>query len=67
MQWFTVMLIMIFLTTLLSIHNQGICVYKFTLTHICQVDPSILINWMSPFPIIGVAGEHFHFYSISNR
>ena len=25
------------------------------LTHICLVDPSILINWTSPFSILGVA------------
>ena len=31
------------------------------LTHICLVDPSILINWMSPFPILGVSGVLFHF------
>ena len=29
--------------------------------------PSILINWTSPFPILGVYGVFFHFYSISNR
>ena len=34
-------------------------VYIFT--HICLVDPSILINWTSPFPILGVAGVLFHF------
>ena len=38
-----------------------------SLTHIRLVDPAILINWMSPFPIIGVSGVLFHFYSISNR
>ena len=32
-----------------------------TLTHICLVDPSILINWTSPFPILGVSGVLFHF------
>ena len=37
------------------------------LTHICLVDRSILINWMSPFPILGVSGVLFHFYSLSNR
>ena len=30
--------------------------YIIVLTHICLVDPSILINWMSPFPILGVSG-----------
>ena len=35
------------------------------LTHISLVDYSTLIYWMSPFPILGVAGELL--YSISNR
>ena len=26
------------------------------------MDLSILINWMSPFPILGVSGVLFHFY-----
>ena len=33
------------------------------LTHICLVDPSILINWTSPFPMLGVSHVLFHFYS----
>ena len=39
----------------------------------CLVNPHlpngfpILINWTSPFPILGVSGVLFHFYSISNR
>ena len=37
------------------------------LTHICLLDPSILFYWTSPFPILGVSGILFHFYSISNR
>ena len=37
------------------------------LTHICLVDSSILINWMSPFPILGVSGVLFHFYYSSDR
>ena len=33
------------------------------------MDPFIHINWMSPFPILGVSGVGvlFHFYFISNR
>ena len=34
------------------------------LTHISLVDPSILINWVSPFLILGVSGALFHFYSL---
>ena len=37
------------------------------LTHICLVDPSILINWMSPFPILGLSGVCFHFDSTFDR
>ena len=37
------------------------------LTHICLVDPSILINWTSPFPILRVSGVPFHFYSVLSR
>ena len=33
------------------------------LTHICLVDPSVLINWTSPFSILGVSSILFHFYS----
>ena len=40
---------------------------KKNLTHIFSVDFSILINWTSPFPILGVSDVLFHFYSISNR
>ena len=40
---------------------------SYVLTHICLVDPSILINWTSPFPFLGMTGVLFHFYSISNR
>ena len=31
------------------------------------MDCFTLIYWTSPFPILGLAGELFHFYSISNR
>ena len=33
----------------------------FHLTFICPVDFSIPIDWMSPFPILGVSGVLFHF------
>ena len=36
------------------------------MTHICQVDPSILINWTSQLLILGVSVVLFQFYSISN-
>ena len=47
-------------STLLSINFQHF-------THICPMDFSILINWMSPFPILGVSDVLFRFYFISNR
>ena len=31
------------------------------------MDFSILINWTSPFLVLGVSGVLFHFYSILNR
>ena len=40
---------------------------KSNLTHISLADPSILINWTSPFPGLGVSGILFLFYSILNR
>ena len=39
----------------------------FILTHICLSDLSVLIDWMSPFPILGVSGVLFRFYFIFNR
>ena len=31
------------------------------LTHVCVVDASILINWKSPFPILGMSGYFVNF------
>ena len=50
-----------------SISDSYTMWWNFHLTHISLVDYSSLIYWMNPFPILGVAGEPFHFYSISNR
>ena len=36
-------------------------------TCICSVDFAILINWMSPFPILVVPGVPFHFHFIFDR
>ena len=38
-----------------------------SLTHNCLVDPSIFINWTNSFPILGMPGVLFDFYSILNR
>ena len=37
------------------------------LIHICLVDLSVLINWTSSFPIVGVSGVLFHFYFIFEK
>ena len=39
----------------------------YSLTHICQMDPSIIINMTSPFPNLGVSGAFFYFNFIFNR
>ena len=41
--------------------------WRHKLTQICLVDSSILINWMSPFPILVVSGVFFNFYYFSTR
>ena len=46
---------------------KGVYPHQQSLTHFCLVDLSILINWMSLFPILGLCSVLFHFYSISNR
>ena len=33
------------------------------LTHLCRMYFPIFINWTSPFPILGLLGGMFHFYS----
>ena len=50
-----------------SIIFLGFLSLLFSLSHICLLDFSILINWTSPFRILGVSGVRFHFYSILNR
>ena len=37
------------------------------LTHLCWIYYPILINWTSPFPILGLLGRIFHFYSNFKR
>ena len=37
------------------------------LTHLCQMYLPILINWTSPFSILGLLGGIFHFYSNLKR
>ena len=43
--------------------NTSVMIYGFgwTLTQICLVDSSILINWTSSFWILGISGVLFHF------
>ena len=37
------------------------------LTHICRMDLSILIIWMSPFQILGLSAVLDYFYLILDR
>ena len=37
------------------------------LTHLSRIDFPIPINWMSPFPILGLLGGIFYFYLNSKR
>ena len=41
--------------------------FESLLTHICPVEFSIVIKWTSPFPVLGMSGVLFHFYSIFDR
>ena len=45
--------------------NPNTCILKLILTHI--MDFSIPINWMSPFPNLGMSGAFFYFDFIFNR
>ena len=37
------------------------------LTHLCRMYFPIIINWTSPFTILGLVGDIFHFYSYFKR
>ena len=45
----------------------GIYAKMAELTHLCTIYFPILINWTSPFPILGLLGGIFHFYSNFKR
>ena len=47
--------------------NSGSDICQPNLTHLCRMYFLILINWKSPFPILGFFGGNFHFYLISKR
>ena len=43
------------------------CIGFSYLTHLCRMYFPILINWTSPFPILGLLGGIFHFHSNFKR
>ena len=43
------------------------CRFFSKLTHLCQIYFPILIDWTSPFPILGLLDGIFHFYSNFKR
>ena len=43
------------------------CILYSYLTHLCRMYFPILINWMSPFPVLGLLGGIFHFHSNFKR
>ena len=45
----------------------GIKRFSHDVAHIWLIDFSIPINWMSPFPNLGVSGAFFYFYFIFGR
>ena len=47
--------------------NQLVSYTVTLLTHICRMYFSIYINWTSPFPILELLGDIFHFYSNFKR
>ena len=54
---FSIYVLSIFVFFLLSVLRCSM-----NLTHNCLVDQSILINWTSPCPILGVSGVLFHIF-----
>ena len=48
-------------TLLLESWHERVYRHKPELTHICLEDFSILIDWTSPFPVLRVSVELFHF------
>ena len=48
--------------------KMSLCVIRnLSLILVCLVDLSSRINWMSPFPILGVSGVLFHCHFIFDR
>ena len=46
---------------------SNVCFLPKKLTHLCRMYFPIQINWMSPFPILGLSGGVFNFYSNFKR
>ena len=47
--------------------NQAYWISDNNLTHLCRMYFPILINWISPFPVLGLLGGIFHFCSNFKR
>ena len=47
--------------------DSSTAVEQLSLTHLCRLYFPILINWTSPFPILGFLGGIFHLYSNFKR
>ena len=52
--------------TLVKVHVHVSEISKTYLTHISRIEFSILIIWKCPFPLYGLLGGIFHFYSNCN-
>ena len=57
---------MIHMASNVSLHCFSYIV-QCVLTHLCRMYFPILINWMSPFPVLGLLGGIFHFFSNFKR
>ena len=51
----------------LSVALPGICFTVFLINPHFPRGLFLLIKWTSPFPVLGVSGALFHFYSIHDR
>ena len=49
------------------VHQINTKFNRLRLTHLCRMYFPIIINWTSPYPILGLFGGIFHFYSIFKR
>ena len=62
--YFLLLLLNIRLMDTLSKEETAIFIYAFLLTLFRPVDMSILINWMSPFLVLGISGFDFYIFIV---